>query len=84
MRVVSKFVNWPALFSTLKGRREQELNAFPKLRKFWKLILKKDSKESEEGKSKLDSERRFLQRLMKQFLHILNDIPLEGETHENG
>ena len=54
------------------------MNAFTKLRKFWKMILKKDAKEDDESKAKLDFERRFLQRLMLKFLDLLSGIPSEG------
>lgn len=63
-----------------QGRREQELDAFSKLRKFWKIIQKKDAKESEESKVKLEFERHFLQRLMHKFLLLLSTIPLEGRN----
>ena len=70
------------LFSVEQGRREQELNAFPKLRKFWKVIQKKDSKENEEGLKKLEFERHFLQRMMQKFLRLLATIPEEGNDFE--
>ena len=80
---VGDFIIYKFLFNLrnvdmMQGRREQELNAFPKLKKFWKNIQKKYSKESEESRLKLDFERRFLKSLMLKFLHLLTTIPLEG------
>jgi len=66
-----------------EGRREQELNDYPKLKKYWKSLQKKDAKESEETKSKLDFERRFLKRLMQKFLNLLTTIQPEGEVDED-
>ena len=63
---------------SLQGRREQELNAFPKLKMFWKIIQKKDAKEDDEAKSKLEFERHFLQRSMHKFLELLETIPSNG------
>ena len=42
------------------------------------MIQKKDAKESEESKAKLEFERRVLQNLMHKFLSLLATIPLEG------
>lgn len=42
--------------------------------------MKKDAKEDEESKAKLDFERYFLQRLMHKFLELLQTIPLEGNV----
>ena len=64
----------------IQGRREQELNDYPKLKKYWKSLQKKDAKESEETKSKLDFERRFLKRLMQKFLNLLTTIQPEGNS----
>lgn len=63
---------WVAL---QRGRREFEFKKFPKWRKYWKIIQKKDKPEL---KDKLDWERRFLQRLMVKFMTILETIPPEG------
>jgi intron-binding protein aquarius len=58
-----------------QGRREQELRAVPKWRKYWKLIQRKDTPEMRE---KLDWERRFLQRLMIKFMKLLESVEVEG------
>lgn len=56
------------------------MNDFPKLKKYWKVIQKKDAKESEESRAKLSFERHFLQKLMHKFLSLLATIPLEGNV----
>ncbi|KAI9551525.1 hypothetical protein GHT06_021858 [Daphnia sinensis] len=76
---VQKLVSLSIWTCLPEGRREQELNSFPKLKKFWKVIQKKDAKENEESRAKTEFERRFLQRLMQKFLSLLATIPLEGD-----
>lgn len=61
--------------SLQQGRREFEFKKYPKWRKYWKIIQKKDKVELRE---KLDWERRFLQRLMVKFMTVLETVPLEG------
>jgi len=60
----------------LQGRREQELRAVPKWRKYWQALQKK---ETPEKRQKLEWERKFLHRLMLKFIGILDTIPAEGE-----
>nr|CAD7445579.1 unnamed protein product [Timema bartmani] len=62
------------------GRREQELRSVPKWRKYWKLIQKRDKPEL---KTKLEWERRFLQRLMIRFMKILESVPEDGEVNND-
>ncbi|XP_046750844.1 RNA helicase aquarius isoform X2 [Diprion similis] len=72
---VKRLVSLSMWVSLQQGRREFEFRKFPKWRKYWKIIQKKDKPEIRE---KLDWERRFLQRLMVKFMTILETIPLEG------
>ncbi|XP_063231396.1 RNA helicase aquarius [Bacillus rossius redtenbacheri] len=77
---VKRLVSLSMWISLQPGRREQELHAVPKWRKYWRLIQKKDNPEMRE---KLYWERRFLQRLMIKFMKLLERIPLEGEVSED-
>lgn len=68
-----RFMYWSSYL--LQGRREQELRAVPKWRKYWKLIQRKDTPEMRE---KLDWERRFLQRIMVKFMKLLESVEVKG------
>ncbi|XP_068993772.1 RNA helicase aquarius [Neodiprion pinetum] len=72
---VKRLVSLSMWVSLQQGRREFEFRKFPKWRKYWKIIQKKDKPEI---RQKLDWERRFLQRLMVKFMTILETVPLEG------
>lgn len=74
---VKRLVSLSMWISLQQGRRELEFKKFPKWRKYWKLIRKKDNPERKE---KLEWERRFLHKLMIKFMMILETIPAEG-TH---
>ncbi|XP_023721856.1 RNA helicase aquarius [Cryptotermes secundus] len=74
---VKRLVSLSMWVSLQQGRREQELRAVPKWRKYWKLIQRKDTQEARE---KLDWERRFLQRLMVKFMKLLESLQPEGEV----
>ncbi|KAJ4450420.1 hypothetical protein ANN_01844 [Periplaneta americana] len=73
---VKRLVSLSMWVSLQQGRREQELRAVPKWRKYWKMIQRKDNPEMRE---KLDWERRFLQRLMVKFMILLESVAGEGE-----
>ncbi|XP_024936105.1 RNA helicase aquarius isoform X2 [Cephus cinctus] len=72
---VKRLVSLSMWVSLQQGRRELEFRKYPKWRKYWKVIRKKDNPEHKE---KLEWERRFLQRLMVKFMTILETIPAEG------
>jgi len=72
---VKKLVSLSMWISLQQGRRELEFRKFPKWKKYWKNIRKKDNPENKE---KLEWERRFLHRLMIKFMTILETIPIEG------
>ncbi|GFG30802.1 hypothetical protein Cfor_00180 [Coptotermes formosanus] len=72
---VKRLVSLSMWVSLQQGRREQELRAFPKWRKYWKLIQRKDNPNMRE---KLDWERRFLQRLMVKFMKLLESLQVGG------
>jgi len=66
---------WTALSA---NRRDFEFAKFPKLKKFWKAIDKKDKQLSPAEKASVDFERRFLQQLIKQFLAILATFDVQS------
>lgn len=57
-------------------RREQELRAFPEWRKFWKKLQKREKPEHRE---RLEFEQHFLQRLMVNFMEVLESIGSEQQ-----
>ena len=72
---VKRLVSLPMWISLQQGRRELEFRKYPKWRKYWKVIRKKDNPECKE---KLEWERKFLHRLMIKFMTILETISEEG------
>jgi hypothetical protein len=48
--------------------------AIPKWKKYWRLLQKKDAKEPEEVRAKLNFERTFLKNMIAKYLHILYQI----------
>jgi len=72
---VKRLVSLSMWISLQHGRRELEFRKYPKWRKYWKIIRKKDNPEQKE---KLEWERRFLHKLMIKFMTILETIPAEG------
>ncbi|XP_043273212.1 RNA helicase aquarius [Venturia canescens] len=72
---VKRLVSLSMWISLQQGRRELEFRKYPKWKKYWKLIRKKDNPELKE---KLEWERRFLHKLMVKFMTILETIPPEG------
>jgi len=71
---VQKLVSLPMWACLLDARREAELKAIPKWKKFWKLIAKKDAKETPEALEKLQEERRFLSNMITRFLKVLHSV----------
>ncbi|XP_017796093.1 PREDICTED: intron-binding protein aquarius [Habropoda laboriosa] len=72
---VKRLVSLSMWISLQQGRRELEFRKYPKWRKYWKVIRKKDNPECKE---KLEWERKFLHRLMIKFMTILETISEEG------
>ena len=72
---VKRLVSLSIWISLQQSRREMEFKKYPKWKKKFRAILKKDNPEEKE---KLDWERRFLHRLMIKFINILEMVPLEG------
>ncbi|XP_014252193.1 intron-binding protein aquarius [Cimex lectularius] len=60
-------------------RREHEFRNAPKWKKYWGKILRKENERGEEA----DWERRFLYRLMLNFLDHLDKIPVESKIDES-
>ena len=54
------------------GRREEEFKRFPKWRKYWKAMLKRDEKVSEEVKVQNQFSRTFFQKLITNFLNLIS------------
>lgn len=78
MEQVKRLVSLSMWSSLQQGRRENEFKKFPKWKKYWRLIQKKDSQSS--AKEKLDWERKFLHRLMLKFIKLLEKITTEGKS----
>lgn len=72
---VKRLVSLSMWISLQQGRRELEFRKYPKWRKYWKVIRKKDNPECKE---KLEWERKFLHKLMIKFMAILETISEEG------
>ncbi|XP_066599155.1 RNA helicase aquarius [Prorops nasuta] len=72
---VKRLVGLSMWVSLQQGRRELEFKKFPKWKKYWKVIHKRDNPEHKE---KLVWERKFLHRLMIKFMTILETIGPEG------
>ncbi|XP_076762363.1 RNA helicase aquarius [Xylocopa sonorina] len=72
---VKRLVSLSMWISLQQGRRELEFRKYPKWRKYWKIIRKKDDPDHKE---KLEWERKFLHRLMIKFMTILETISEEG------
>lgn len=75
---VKRLVSLSMWISLQQGRRELEFRKYPKWRKYWKVIMKKDNPECKE---KLEWERKFLHRLMIKFMTILETVPEEGKLN---
>lgn len=56
-------------------RLEQELRETPEWKRYWKKLQKK---EKNDKKPEVEWERHFLQNLIKQFLIVLENLPVEG------
>ncbi|XP_013382213.1 intron-binding protein aquarius-like isoform X1 [Lingula anatina] len=65
--------------SILPGRRDEIFKKFPKMKKFWKVIQKKDAKLDAAALEKATNERCFLSRLIHKFYTILESIPETGD-----
>lgn len=76
---VKRLVSLSMWISLQQGRRELEFRKYPKWRKYWKVIRKKDSPEVKE---RLEWERKFLHKLMIKFMTILETISNEGKINQ--
>ena len=75
---VRRLVSLAIWISLQQGRREAEFKKYPRWRKLWRAILKKDKPENKE---KLEWERKFLHKLMIKFMTILETVPEEGKLN---
>lgn len=73
---VKRLVSLSMWISLQAARREQEFKSYPKWRKYWRAIQRKDKPEMLE---QLTWERKFLHRLMLKFMSTLEQIPEEGD-----
>lgn len=73
---VKRLVSLSMWISLQPARREYEFKNYPKWKKYWRAIQRKDKPEQME---KLTWERTFLHRLMLKFLDIMDTIK-EEET----
>ena len=71
---VQRLVSLPMWSCLLDARREAELKAIPKWKKYWKLLQKKDAKETPENLKKLQFERKFLSAMIQKFLTVLYTV----------
>jgi len=71
---VQRLVSLPMWSCLLEARREAELKAIPKWKKYWKLLQKKDAKETPENLEKLQFERKFLSSMIQKFLTVLYTV----------
>lgn len=72
---VKRLVSLSMWISLQPERREHEFKLYPKWKKYWKAIQRKDKPEQLE---KLTWERTFLHKLMLKFMKTLEGIPLTG------
>ncbi|XP_031327645.1 RNA helicase aquarius-like [Photinus pyralis] len=77
---VKRLVSLSMWTSLQPARREYEFKTFPKWKKYWRMIQKKDKPDQIE---KLTWERTFLQKLMLKFLNVLDTISREGTVFED-
>ncbi|KAF2905333.1 hypothetical protein ILUMI_00835 [Ignelater luminosus] len=72
---VKRLVSLSMWVSLQPTRREHEFKLYPRWKKYWRAIQKKDKSEQLE---KLMWERTFLHKLMLKFMNIIDTIPKEG------
>uniref|UniRef100_A0A6P7G067 RNA helicase aquarius-like n=1 Tax=Diabrotica virgifera virgifera TaxID=50390 RepID=A0A6P7G067_DIAVI len=72
---VKRLVSLSMWISLQPGRREYEFKKYPKWKKYWRAIQRKDKPEHLE---KLTWERTFLHKLMLKFMEILDSISDDG------
>jgi len=80
---VQRLVSLPMWTCLLDSRREAELKNIPKWKKYWKLLQKKDQKESPENREKLNFERTFLRNLINRYYETLYEIQEKECPEEN-
>ncbi|KAG1657217.1 RNA helicase aquarius [Nymphon striatum] len=72
---IQRLVSLPMWVCLSEGRREQEFKKFPKLKKFWNVIKRKDNSADDETKEKSEFDRKFLYNLIHNFFNCLESIP---------
>eukprot|EP00795_Rhopilema_esculentum_P003100 gene3100-1391_t len=79
---IQKLISLRIWSCILPGRLEQELKIFPKYRKFWNLMKKKESQMDEAALKRVNEEKQFLSDLIKLFFKILDTVPALGSADE--
>lgn len=80
---IQKLISLRMWSCILPGRLEQELKIFPKYRKYWNLIKKKDDQMNEEMAERVTREKEFLSKLMQRFFKVLSSVPETGSIDKN-
>ncbi|XP_066279598.1 RNA helicase aquarius-like [Branchiostoma lanceolatum] len=75
---VQRLVSLPMWINLLPARLQQELKATPKLKKFWNVLKKADSRLNPPALERSVYDRQFLYQLMKKFFGTLDSIPATG------
>lgn len=72
---VKRLVSLSMWISLQEARREYEFTRYPKWKKYWKIIQRKEKGENLE---QLNWERMFLHKMMLKFMNVLDTIPAQG------
>jgi intron-binding protein aquarius len=63
----------------LPSRLEEELQAVPKLKRYWRALQKKERRADETAREKAETDSSFLTNLIQLFFRVLSSIPLEED-----
>ncbi|XP_076342913.1 LOW QUALITY PROTEIN: RNA helicase aquarius [Tachypleus tridentatus] len=77
---IQRLVSLPIWINLLPERREHEFKALPKLKKFWNIIKKNDSRLDEKSYQKVNYERTFLAKLINKYFDYLDLIPTKEKN----
>ncbi|XP_065882435.1 RNA helicase aquarius-like [Dysidea avara] len=78
---VQRLCSLPMWICLLPSRREQELKANTKWKKYWTALEKRDSKADADAIKRSQKDRRFLCNLIDKFFTILEGIPIKGKVN---
>ncbi|XP_019858857.1 PREDICTED: intron-binding protein aquarius isoform X2 [Amphimedon queenslandica] len=80
---VQKLVSLGIWVNLEPGRLEQELKSFPKLKKYWNALLKKEKQMDKITLARQNNEKSFLYKLIRIFIDIVKDIPDTGPVESS-